>query len=60
MEAKMFWKILGAIVAVWLILAIVSSVLKALVPLVVIALVVIGIVTVVKWLGSGSKTGIGR
>ena len=51
----MFWKIIGAIALIWLVLAIASTILKALVPLVVIALVVIGIVTVVKWLGSGSK-----
>ena len=52
----MFWKILGAIVAIWLVLMVASAIIKSLFPLAIIALVIIGIVTVVKWLGSGKKT----
>ncbi|BDH57026.1 hypothetical protein [Tsukamurella sp. PLM1] len=52
----MFWKILGAIVVIWLALMVVSAVIKWLFPLLMIALVVIGIVTVVKWLGSSKKS----
>ncbi|NMD56163.1 MULTISPECIES: hypothetical protein [Tsukamurella] len=52
----MFWKILGAIVAIWLVLMVASAIIKSLFPLAIIALVIIGIVTVVKWLSSGKKT----
>ncbi|BDD83045.1 hypothetical protein TPB0596_28080 [Tsukamurella pulmonis] len=52
----MFWKILGAIVVLWLALMVASAIIKSLFPLAVIALVVIGIVTVVKWLSSGKKS----
>ncbi len=54
--SAMFWKILGAIVVIWLALMVASAIIKSLFPLAMIALVVIGIVTVVKWLGSGKKT----
>ncbi|WP_166436392.1 hypothetical protein [Tsukamurella asaccharolytica] len=52
----MFWKILGAIVVIWLALMVASAIIKSVIPLAVIALIVIGIVTVVKWLSSGKKT----
>ncbi|GAA4393124.1 hypothetical protein [Tsukamurella soli] len=52
----MFWKIIGVIAALWLAFLIVSVLVKALFPLAILGLVVIGIVTVVKWLGSGKKT----
>ncbi|GAB3126153.1 hypothetical protein GCM10027289_01520 [Tsukamurella serpentis] len=51
----MFWKIIGAVVVIWIALLLLSAIIKSLIPLVLIALVVIGIVTVVKWLGSGNK-----
>lgn len=51
----MFWKIIGAVVVIWLALMVASAIIKSLIPLVLIGLVVIGIVTVVKWLGSGKK-----
>ncbi|WP_019203339.1 hypothetical protein [Tsukamurella sp. 1534] len=52
----MFWKIIGAIVLIWIALMVVSAIVKSLLPLALIALVIIGIVSVVKWMGSGKKT----
>ncbi|CAM3746512.1 hypothetical protein TSST111916_04335 [Tsukamurella strandjordii] len=52
----MFWKIIGAIVVIWIALMVASAIIKSLLPLALIALVIIGIVSVVKWLGSGKKS----
>ena len=52
----MFWKIIGAIVLIWIALMVASAIVKALFPLAVLALVILGIVTVVKWLSSSSKS----
>ncbi len=55
----MFWRVIGVIAVIWLAFMVVGAVVHLLLPLAVLALVVTGIVSVVKWLGSGrSKTSV--
>lgn len=51
----MFWKVIAAIIVIWVALMVVSAIVKSLLPLALIALVIIGIVSVVKWLGSNKS-----
>ena len=52
----MWWKVLGAIVLVWLAIGIVSAILKSLIPLVILGLVVAGAVVVYKKANSNTPS----
>ncbi|WP_199743018.1 hypothetical protein [Nocardia stercoris] len=52
----MFWKILGAVVLVWLALLLVGALIKALFPILMITLVVFGLYTLYKLVSGGNKT----
>ncbi|ETD32086.1 hypothetical protein [Williamsia sp. D3] len=56
----MWWKVLLAILVVWLAFGLIMAVVKGLLTVLVIGLVVIGIVAVIKWAASDkSSTEIG-
>ena len=44
----MFWKVLAAIVLVWLAIGIISAIVKSIIPLVILGLIVVGAVTVYR------------
>ncbi|MDF0531458.1 hypothetical protein P0W64_11915 [Tsukamurella sp. 8F] len=52
----MFWKILAAIVVIWLALMILGAIIHHLIPLLVLGLIVVGIVSVVRWFSSADKS----
>ena len=52
----MLWKIIGAIVVIWLVLAVASAILKSLIPLVILGLVLLGAVTVYRNMSSKSPS----
>ena len=56
----MWWKVLLAILVVWLAFGLIMAVVKGLLTVLVVGLVVIGIVAVIKWAASDkSSTKIG-
>ena len=44
----MLWKVLGALVLIWIAFAVISAILKSIIPLVILGLVVLGAVTVYR------------
>ncbi len=57
----MWWKVLLAILVVWLAFGLIMALVKGLLYILVIGLVVIGVVAVFKWAGSdkrSTKTGL--
>lgn len=52
----MWWKVLLAILVVWLAFGLIMAVVKGLLTVLVIGLVVIGIVAVIKWAVSDKRT----
>ncbi|MEC3954160.1 hypothetical protein VMT65_14065 [Nocardia sp. CDC153] len=57
----MFWKILGVVVLVWIALAILGTLIKALFPILVISAVIFGLYLVYKAVsGSKDKSPLGK
>lgn len=55
-ESEMLWKIIGAIVVIWLVFAIASAILKSLIPLVILGLILVGAVTVYRNMSAKSAS----
>lgn len=57
----MWWKVLLAVLVVWLAFGLIMALVKGLLTILVIGLVVIGVITVIKWASTDkSPTNIGR
>lgn len=48
----MWWKVLLAVLVVWLAFGLIMALVKGLLTILVIGLVVIGVIAVIKWAGS--------
>jgi hypothetical protein len=44
----MLWKVIGALVLIWLAIAVVSAIVKSIIPLIILGLIVVGAVAVYR------------